>query len=281
MSISNDKIRQLLDNYFEGKTSLEEENQLRSYFRQEGVPRDLAPYAPLFRYVHEASQAQQQRVEENTDEVAGDGRREINLFARVDEAEAEAEAEERERVTLSFIRRNSGWLLRIAAAIILVLTGFSAGIIIGSGTDPDPNDQLLSLQNEIDQIKNALVYDAYRQTSASERIQAVRLTSGMDDAREQLVLVLIHTMNNDPNIHVRLSAIEALTNFADQQGVRGAFVQALAVQTDPFVQLSLIDILVELNEYSAMNEMQKLLARGDVEEVVKDRLMEGIAELRS
>ena len=43
-------IRQLLDRYFEGKTTLEEEIQLRRAFQQEELPEDLLPFRPLFRY---------------------------------------------------------------------------------------------------------------------------------------------------------------------------------------------------------------------------------------
>jgi hypothetical protein len=43
------EIEQLLDKYYEGLTSLEEEDLLRTYFREEFVPPHLAPHADLFR----------------------------------------------------------------------------------------------------------------------------------------------------------------------------------------------------------------------------------------
>lgn len=46
-------IEQLVDSYFEGTTSLEEEQILRSFFKQEQLPASLQPYAPLFRYEQE------------------------------------------------------------------------------------------------------------------------------------------------------------------------------------------------------------------------------------
>jgi len=45
------QIERLLDKYFEGTSSLEEEKQLRDLFRRPSeVPRGLEPYAPLFRH---------------------------------------------------------------------------------------------------------------------------------------------------------------------------------------------------------------------------------------
>lgn len=43
-------IDQLLDRYWEGRTTLEEEQILRSFFSQPDIPEDMRQYAPLFRY---------------------------------------------------------------------------------------------------------------------------------------------------------------------------------------------------------------------------------------
>ena len=43
-------INQLLERYWEGKTTLEEEQILRSFFSQLCVPEELAKFRPLFNY---------------------------------------------------------------------------------------------------------------------------------------------------------------------------------------------------------------------------------------
>lgn len=47
------QIEHLLDRYFEGLTGLEEEKQLRDYFRREEIEEDFLPYQPLFRHFEE------------------------------------------------------------------------------------------------------------------------------------------------------------------------------------------------------------------------------------
>ncbi len=42
------KIKKLLDNYFEGRTTLEEEKLLEDYFNQPDVSEELKSYQPLF-----------------------------------------------------------------------------------------------------------------------------------------------------------------------------------------------------------------------------------------
>ena len=46
-------INQLLNKYWEGATTLEEENILRSFFSQKDVPGSLIQFRPLFVYEQE------------------------------------------------------------------------------------------------------------------------------------------------------------------------------------------------------------------------------------
>lgn len=55
-------IEQLLDCYWEGKTTLEEEQILRMFFSQPDIPENMRQYAPLFQY--EASQSEEKLGEE-------------------------------------------------------------------------------------------------------------------------------------------------------------------------------------------------------------------------
>jgi hypothetical protein len=43
-------IKILIDKYFEGLTSLDEEQKLRDYFQRENVPQEWEMYKPMFRY---------------------------------------------------------------------------------------------------------------------------------------------------------------------------------------------------------------------------------------
>ncbi|MDL2322430.1 hypothetical protein LJC52_00395 [Bacteroidales bacterium OttesenSCG-928-A17] len=47
------KIKQLLDSYFEGTTSLPEEQYLQDYFRQDSIEPEFEQYRPMFQYFSE------------------------------------------------------------------------------------------------------------------------------------------------------------------------------------------------------------------------------------
>ena len=54
--MNNTAIKYLIEQYFEGETSLQEEQQLRTYFQQEEVAEELKEYQPLFQYFATAKQ---------------------------------------------------------------------------------------------------------------------------------------------------------------------------------------------------------------------------------
>ncbi len=51
------KIEELVDRYFEGETSCEEERELRRFFNNESVPEHLEAYRPLFAYIEQEVKA--------------------------------------------------------------------------------------------------------------------------------------------------------------------------------------------------------------------------------
>lgn len=59
-------INQLLERYWNGETSLEEEQILRSFFSQICVPKELAKYRPLFNY--EQTETKTDRLGDDFDE---------------------------------------------------------------------------------------------------------------------------------------------------------------------------------------------------------------------
>ncbi|MDT0554717.1 hypothetical protein [Patiriisocius hiemis] len=50
------KVKKLLDNYFEGKTTLQEEKALQSYFTSDFVSPEVKAYKPLFKGFADAAQ---------------------------------------------------------------------------------------------------------------------------------------------------------------------------------------------------------------------------------
>lgn len=267
--MNTERIEQLLDKYFGGETSLEEEKELREFFRQDDIPTHLKSYADQFSYMN----------------AIGEAETDIDPMAKIENSPLEGRQSRfrnRDR-GVSTPSKALTWALRAAAAIILVLSGLTAGLLLNQQQGAS-DEQLVALQQEIGQMKNALMYGSVQQASASERISAVYSSSRLQQTNPQLDAeitdILIYTMNNDQNVNVRMAAAEALFKFRDESRIGKALTNSLSQQTDPLMQITLVDMLVEMKQKSAVNEMQKMLLRAETQDVVKERLENSIAELK-
>jgi len=176
----------------------------------------------------------------------------------------------------------SNWV-RIAASVVLI----AAGVLLGrqlpwggtagsmaantSATGAAPHQELA----------RALSPNSGRTVSASDRIQLVTNSTKAPDASadDATVHVLLNTLNFDPNPNVRLAACEALYRLRDAPGVREGLANSLPIQTDPNVQIALIDMVVSLRVHRAVPQLQRLAKRPDALPVVRAQAEAGIGKL--
>ena len=90
---------------------------------------------------------------------------------------------------------------------------------------------------------------------------------------------LIETMNTDDNANVRLAAVDALSEFADEDKVRKALINGLATQDKAVVQIALINLMVRLKENRAIEPLKKIIEDDNSIEVVKDEAHFGVFKL--
>lgn len=247
-------IETLLERYYEGETSLEEEKVLRQFFHQETIPPYLQGHAAQFRYFSEARQ--QQPSATFSHQLA-------------------------EKLTMpkpSRVISLTTWGGRIAASITLLLLGFAGGLIYQRGFTAG---RLMTTHDAppVQTMKKVLAFAQQPKTSASERIQAINQSYELDRVDEAITQLLINTLNFDANVNVRLAAGQALLRFENEPGVREALIQSLPIQTDPNVQITLIDMLVIIKEKRAVREMKQLARSQQAIEAVRVRAEEGINRL--
>jgi hypothetical protein len=168
--------------------------------------------------------------------------------------------------------------LRWAAAMLIVALGFGAGFFTGAAKKPD-HGQLTTLNREVNSLKQQVSLALLSQPSASARLQGLAMTSDLPDPDPLLLKTLLDTLNNDPSVNVRLSAIDALYLYADREPVRIALTLSLPRQTSPLVQIALIDLMVSLKEKRAAVALKKLLEDKKIIPEVRERANSGISQM--
>lgn len=251
------RIEDLIEKYYNGETSLEEESQLHDFFQGEEIPDHLKSYQADFAFKL-GLRGLESQIE--TDD----------LFAKLDTAVSQVEKEPKV-VQVNWLKNK--WLGRVAAGLILIVVGYLAAQLVNTGAE------LNNMKKEMEQMK-ALMLEQLESSSASGRLQAVSNSMSLEVADEETVSALIETMNFDKNMHVRTKAVEALAHFGSNPMVAKALSNALSVEEEPAVQIAIIGAMVELKNEGAIETLEELTSNKDVLQDVRDEARLGIFKLK-
>ena len=255
----SENIEVLIDKYYNGETSLEEEQQLQKFFLGEAVPDHLKTYQEQFRHLKVSSQLEWPDFSEE------------KLFGKLDK---QLEEESTTKVVQMPRQKASAelWFYRIAAAVALVLVGYFAG---------RPGNGGNAVDTEFQELKE-LMMASLDGNSASSRMQAVNYSFDVSEQQvdDELLDVLIGVTLKDPNMNVRMKGIEALARFGNSQKVRKSLINALGTESEAAVKIALIEALVGLGESGALENLEKIASDDDAMKAVRDEARLGIFRLK-
>jgi hypothetical protein len=168
-------------------------------------------------------------------------------------------------------------IYQFSLALVFLIAGAAAGIFMSSSGQN--GTQLALLQDEVQDMQQTLAISLLEGPSASERLQGVSLSSRMDNPNSKTLDALLHTLNNDKNVNVRLAAVDALYLFYDHQGVKEGLLRSLKNQPSPLVQVALIDLIVNMRERQAVDALRLLVEDEKLNPEVKEYAERGIQQL--
>ncbi|MDX1672531.1 MAG: HEAT repeat domain-containing protein [Balneolaceae bacterium] len=165
----------------------------------------------------------------------------------------------------------------MAAALAL----FIAGLLIGDLFTPLSNrDQRIDrLSQEVSQMREVMMVTLMDNESPIERLKAVNISNEIREADREIIDALLKTLNHDPNVNVRVAAVEALVRHGDRPQVRKGLIDAIGRQESPVVQSSLADAMLNLQEKRSVKAFQKLLEKNGLHTDLRDKLENTIAAL--
>lgn len=165
-------------------------------------------------------------------------------------------------------------LWRVAAACVLLATGVFAGIEIGR--NQGNGAAVTGLQKQMKEMQEKMMVNMLDDESASQRLQAVSYVDSIKNPNKNVTDALIHTLNNDKNVNVRLASLYSLAKFSALPAVSDSLVASLSRQTEPIIQVVLINILVEKKESRAVGPIRQLLKSDKTLKEVKEAAQKGL-----
>jgi hypothetical protein len=80
-------------------------------------------------------------------------------------------------------------------------------------------------------------------------------------------------------VNVRIAAAYSLARFSNRKEVRDTLVASLGKQTEPIIQVILMNILVEMKETRAVQPMKQIITDENSLQEVKDVAQKGVTTL--
>ncbi len=163
------------------------------------------------------------------------------------------------------------WPRRPAYQFAMALVFLAVGLIAGSQLRPGVvgNGEIAVLRREVADLRQTVSISLMNQASSTERLRGIQYSSHVDSPSAPLITTLLNKLNNDPNVNIRLAAIEALYVFSDRPAVRDELIASLSEQTSPLVQISLIDLLVDVREGRSLEALRELIQDEGTDQNVK------------
>jgi hypothetical protein len=148
----------------------------------------------------------------------------------------------------------AGWPAAFSFALLMV--GVFLGRYVAQPRGPSPD--VAQLQGQVESLRQLVTLSLLQEQSPSSRLRGVTYSYQMAQPDAQVEQALLYAVNHDPNVNVRLSAVDALEKYATNARIRRALADAVPVQDSPLVQIALMDLLVQLNDKEAAPALRQL-----------------------
>jgi len=170
------------------------------------------------------------------------------------------------------------WAWQLAAGLAVLAIGLAAGRALAPR--PSVTPEIAQLQGQVQSLHQLVALSLMQQQqSPASRIEGVGYAYRLTQPDPRVEEALLYAAGHDPNVNVRLSAVDALDRYAADPNVRRALPATLAAQDSPLAQVALIDLVVKSKDRDCASALRRLATRPEADEAVRQRARWAIDQL--
>jgi hypothetical protein len=171
------------------------------------------------------------------------------------------------------------WLMKPQLAYALLFLVLIGGYFLNLRDDSTILSTGAVADSETEQVREKLVLTLLEQPSANKRLEGVSEANKIVKVDDQVINALLRTLNKDPNVNVRLAAIESLTSYVGNPKVRQGLIQSIPNQESPIIQVTLANLMLALEEKKSIEPFKRLLEKPELDTTVKRKIEKTIKSI--
>ncbi|WP_347922919.1 hypothetical protein [Pontimicrobium sp. SW4] len=160
--------------------------------------------------------------------------------------------------TFIFNKSNS---LKLAYAVCLIFIGS----VIGIKVNKSRVNNGVSVHNELEQVVYLL-----NEPEVDKRLQGVSKINHLASIDNNLLNVLFKSLNSDSNVNVRLSILDFLIQFKNDDNVIKGLIESISFQDSPIIQMTLAELMMSLENKEGIEAIEKLIDIKKINPTVKE-----------
>jgi hypothetical protein len=157
-----------------------------------------------------------------------------------------------------------------AGAFTMLAVGFLAGRLVAPSTMP-ADSQIAQLRGEMNGMRQMMALSLLQQQNPADRIRGVNYAFHLEKSNDEVIAALLDTVKSDPNVNVRLAAVDSFRKIGTSVAARRGLLDSLKKQDSPLVQIAIIELLVDLNDQTTTKSLQSLASDSALPKEVRER----------
>jgi hypothetical protein len=199
-------------------------------------------------------------------------------------ARAAVEREQRRRSVLR-------WIFAPLGGAALLAVGFTFGLRFTPSppvqtvtvADAETKQELHDLRTKIEHLEtmNQLVAASFQsnQRPANDRLRGVLTSAAQENPNDRVINELISSLALDSSANVRMAALDALYPYANRDAVRATVLASLPRETNPMVQVMMIDFLAAARDFEAKPALERMSVNTLADQNVREAAKRALAQL--
>ncbi|MFC1726683.1 hypothetical protein ACFL4T_13760 [candidate division KSB1 bacterium] len=163
-----------------------------------------------------------------------------------------------------------------SAAFLLI------GLLLGGKTDmfkSQSSIELAQMRSEVQKLNQLVTLSLLEQSSPADRLKGTLFANQLNEPDDRVINALFRTLEEDPNDNVRLASVDALSSYTGKRNIRQRLIGSLQKQESPLVTVQMINLFIDIDEKQAARIFKELLAKNNLNIILKDELKRGIENL--